>query len=517
MDLALHQGMVRSVAARLILLLLLLGSPPLTFASPEIIELPPWRLSPGQTRTLPVDGLERFSVTGSAVRAAPLPPPAGPDTLLVKAVSSGTAEIWIWKTDSSLLHLSILVQQASRPATNEEPLARALAELREASATLAGDRVILRGTIRSEQELARIHVLEDAFPKQVENHTEASEELLARARSLLQGWIREQKLEATLRLESLGSQIWVRGSAPDVPTRSGWEQKLRSLFAAVHVDLSTLPDPGRTLFFRVFLLEMKQSAFRQLGMEWPSHLSGSLQVEGGSLYWAQAPRIDLTLRWLEGQGWAKILSQPELVVRVPGEAELFNGGEIPIEVRPRRGGRGGGSWVDWKSYGLTLKIRTLQSTSEQVRLEISSEMSELDRANGTESVPAMQSSRVRSQVDARIGEPLFLSGLLQEKSGTRERGLPFLGKIPILGRLFGFEDTTRNRSELVAVLIPLNAPPPPPRHEAGRFMDGGSLSLARIDPRAVSESAESTKPAAPAAGSGRTREWLSPLMERGRR
>jgi Flp pilus assembly secretin CpaC len=431
--------------------------------------------------------------------------------LLIKAMAPGTAEVWIWKKDSSLIHLSVLVQPQTRPATSEDPLGRALAELREASTAIAGERVILRGMIHSEEELARIHVLEDAFPKQVENHTEPSAELLARARLKLESWIREQRLEAVVRLESLGSQIWIRGTAPDVPTRAGWEQKLRSLFAAVHIDLSTLPDAGRTLFFRVFLLEMKQSAFRQLGLEWPSHLSGSLQVEGGSLYWAHAPSIDLTLRWLEGQGWAKILSQPELVVRVPGEAELFNGGEIPIEVRPRAGNRGG-SWVDWKSYGLTLKIRALQSTSEQVRLEISSEMSELDRANGTETVPALQSSRVRSQVDARIGEPLFLSGLLQEKSGNQERGLPFLSKIPVLGRLFGFEDTIRNRSELVAVLVPLNAPPPSPRREAGRVIPE-ALPRGRTDPPAISDA---VKPL-PIAGARRTRDWFSPLMERGRR
>jgi pilus assembly protein CpaC len=501
MDLALRPGMAASFTQppRVVLLLVaVLASVPARSASPEIVELAPWRLIPGQTRVLPVDGLDRYSLSGKSLRAAPLPPPSPPSNLLLKAVEPGASELWIWKKDGALLHLSVVVQPPSREAPGDDALARALGELREASATIAGERALLRGIIRSEQELARIHALEDAFPKQVENHTEPATELLSRARGRLESWIEEQKLQPSLRVESLGNQLWVRGSAPDLPTRSGWEQKLRSLFAGVHLDVSTLPESSRTLFFRVFLLEVKKSAFRELGLDWPSHLSGSLKVEGGSLFWAQSPSIDLTLRWLEGKGWARILSQPEIVVRVPGEAELFNGGEIPIQVRSKSGHRGG-SWVEWKPYGLTLKLRALHSTAEQVRLEISSEMSELDRANGADSLPALQSSRVRSQVDARIGEPLFLSGLLQEKSGTQERGWPILGSIPLLGRLFGSEDTTQNRSELVAVLVPLNAPPPAPqwtRKEPERGLDSKAPDTA------------------PPAGSGRSREWMPPQMAR---
>jgi pilus assembly protein CpaC len=504
MDLALRLGMAAPFALLsrvLAVLIAIVTSPPARGASPEIVELAPWRLVPGQTRLLPVDGLDRYSLSGKALRAAPLPQPSPESTLLLKALEPGTAEVWIWKKDGSLLHLSVLVQQPSREGPENEALTRAVGDLREASATIAGERTLLRGMIRSEQELARIHALEDAFPKQVENHTETAAELLGSGRIRLEAWIAEQRLQSSLRVETLGSQLWVRGSAPDLPTRSGWEQKLRSLFAGARLDISTLPESSRTLFFRVFLLEVKKSAFRELGLDWPSHLSGSLKIEGGSLFWAQSPSIDMTLRLLEGKGWARILSQPELVVRVPGEAELFNGGEIPIQVHSKTGHRGG-NWVEWKSYGLSLKLRALHSTAEQVRLEISSEMSELDRANGSDSLPALQSSRVRSQVDARIGEPLFLSGLLQEKSGTQERGWPILGSIPLLGRLFGSEDATQSRSELVAVLVPLNAPPPAPQ-------------WTRQDPqRETPLPPPHPSPAPEPAGSGRSREWMAPLLAR---
>jgi Flp pilus assembly secretin CpaC len=313
--------------------------------------------------------------------------------------------------------------------------------------------------IQTEAELSRIQVLEEAFGKQIENQTELSPGLLESGRSRVSTWIETQKLQGLLRIETLGGHLWVRGSAPDQATLGSWRKTLRSTFPATQIELSTLPDSSRTLFFRVFFLEMKKSALRQLGLQWPSHLSGSLLLEGGSLFWSQPPSVELSLQWLEGKGWAKVLSRPELVVRVPGEAELFNGGEIPLEIRSRAGNRAG-AWIEWKPYGLTLKLKTLFCTADQVRFEVSSEISELDRANGTATLPALQASRVKSQIDARIGEPIFLSGLLQEKTGSQTQGWPGLSQIPLLGKLFGSEDFVHQRSELVAVILPLNAPPP---------------------------------------------------------
>ena len=248
--------------------------------------------------------------------------PESGESMRAKALSMGAVEV----TD---------IHFAAEAARSAGSLDAALETLREVRVTRAGGRAVLRGRIESETELGRILAIQQAFPAAVADETEAAPGLLDAGRRRVDAWLGEQRLGDSLRTELLGGSLWVRGSAPDLAARAGWEQKLRSLFAGVRLDISTLPDSSRTLFFRVFLLEMKKTAFRELGLDWASRLSGILKVEGGSLFWAKAPEIEVTLRWLEGKGWARVLSQPELVVRVPGEAELFNGGEIPIEVRSR--------------------------------------------------------------------------------------------------------------------------------------------------------------------------------------
>ena len=75
---------------------------------PEIQELSAWTLRPGQSRTLNVERLERFSVSGSGIRAAPLPD--SPHTLLIKAVGAGSGELWIWTEALKIRHLSVRVE-----------------------------------------------------------------------------------------------------------------------------------------------------------------------------------------------------------------------------------------------------------------------------------------------------------------------------------------------------------------------------------------------------------------------
>lgn len=435
---------------RLITLALTLLWGPVCGASPiEIEEMAPWFLLPGQTRTLTVPSLQRFTESGGAIRVAPLP--GGNDQLLIKAVTPGNSELWIWKPDRAL-HLSIQVSQPARQGhadSPQSPLLAATQGLREVRVQVAGQRVSLAGRIESEAELLRVRQLAEAFPGEVTDETSISPGLLQLGRERVHEWILGEPSAGQLELQEVGGQLRVRGTAPDPGTERIWSQKLKSLFAGVRLELKALSPESRTLFFRVTLVEIKRSAFRTLGISWPTQELLSL------------PRFELTLHALEQDGNARLLSQPEIVVRVPGEAQLFSGGEIPIELRTLRGPH-----VEWKSYGLNLQLKTTELVGDRVRLELSSEISDLDRSNGSQNLPALHANRIRTQVDAQIGKGLFISGLFQGRTSRQERGVPLLGKIPLLGALFGTDSQANEESEIVAVLLPLLEPPSPRQNPA---------------------------------------------------
>jgi pilus assembly protein CpaC len=227
------------------------------------------------------------------------------------------------------------------------------------------------------------------------------------------------------------------------------------VFPRAEVELSSLPDGAPTVHFRVYLLEMRRSRFGTLGLSWPASVPGAFQVDLGAI--REALSLELAIQALEGEGSVRVLSNPELVVRAPGEAELFAGGEIPVRSTSKFR-----SDVTWKAYGLTLKLKVTHAAGDRVRLEIATEVSHLNPQVVDDPIPGLQSNRMRTQVDARFGEPLLLSGLLQEGTREQARGLPVLRRLPVLGRLFGSEDYLNERSELVAILVPRSSPPPPP-------------------------------------------------------
>ncbi len=186
-------------------------------------------------------------------------------------------------------------------------------------------------------------------------------------------------------------------------------------------------------------------------------------------------KINLTLQQLEGEGHLKILSNPELVVRAPGEAELFAGGEIPIQVQSRYS-----STIQWKSYGLSLKLKVTHQAGEKLRLEIFTEVSHLDASISSIAIPGIQSNRMKTQVDVCMGTPLFLSGLLQKNMRETAKGLPFLRYLPVLGHLFGSSDYLEAKSEFIAILYPrAPIPMPIPSQTVEYIMPRGMLPFPR--------------------------------------
>ncbi len=458
----------------------------------ENTERAPLVLGKGEQRWLRIPGLKRYSLGSGAIRVIPAPSSKGQkgadsEALLLKAVRPGHSDLWVWKADGSSEHRSVRVE-ATAAVDLPAPLARALGSLDETEVLIAGSGVVLRGEIQTIAELARLHALALGFPKEVHDETEPSDQLVAQAVQRIQSWISGSSYRSQLILENTGRRIFVRGSFERPEQATAATKTLRALYPAAVLDLDSMPDTAPTVHFRVFLLELKKSRFHHLGLSWPALQEGAFKVTSAGI--TNALALDVALNALEGDGAARVLSNPELVVRAPGEAELFAGGELPIRTHNQFN-----SQVSWKNYGLALKLKVSHSSGQRVRLEIFTEVSHLDPSIAQHDIPGLQANRMKTQVDARYGTPLLLSGLLQQ--GTREhaRGLPFLRQIPILGLLFGSEDYLNERSELVAILLPSASPPHAPLERVSRWLPRGPMPPPRewISPereRALRESTE---------------------------
>ena len=59
-----------------------------------------------------------------------------------------------------------------------------------------------------------------------------------------------------------------------------------------------------------------------------------------------------------------------------------------------------------------------------------------------------------TEVCAKSGEPVILSGLVQEEESDSVSRVPFFSRIPLIGRLFKSKETSKEKTELVIYLVP---------------------------------------------------------------
>ncbi|HCM39579.1 MAG: hypothetical protein A2Z97_07710 [Bdellovibrionales bacterium GWB1_52_6] len=432
-------------------------------------ERPLMILGQGEQRILNIgnggsaDEITRYSL-GSEVARGHLLNPGSRGELLIKGIKPGMTDLWVWKKDGSSEHRLIEVQKITTQDI-ATALVKALSRLNEAEIVYTGSGVVLRGRVESPGESAKISALTRFFPKEVINQTQPTDLLLESALARLDEAFTKANFTRSVQSERVGSEIWVRGNAENTRQQLAIQKLVDSIFPAAKTEIMTLPDDTPTVHFKVFLLELKKNRFSSLGLSWPANLEGAFQVTPTQIL--NKLQLDATLQMLEGDGSARILSKPELVVRAPGEAELFAGGELPLQTRTKSTTN-----VTWKNYGLTLRLKVTHSTREQVRVDIFTEISHLDLSTALNEIPGIQANRMKTQVDARYGTPLLLSGLLQHHLRENAKGLPLLRQIPIFGTLFGSEDYLKERSELVAILLPTLTPPPAPMN---RVSPAGSL------------------------------------------
>ncbi len=438
---------------------------------------PPVVLSVGEQRYLTIPGLVRYSIGSPILRA--LPAPGGNrDALLVKAVKAGITDLVVWKKDGTSEHRPIEVRAWGKGALPD--LVRRLADLSEVEIWVTGDpekgraTYVAQGEVMTAAEAARLGTLLATYPNEIESRAHLSEPLYVAGAAAIRATLARAKwgvdLELTTDPES--RTLLVRGGLADAKWKSEAERTLRRACPLATLEIDALPDRNPTLHFKVFLLELRKNRARSLGFDFPGIIPSALSVSKLGVHTALS--IEAAINALENDGSARILSQPELVVRAPGEAELFAGGEVPIESKSAYS-----SQVSWRTYGLTLKLKVQAASGRRVRTDIQTEVSHLDPNHSSDSIPGIQANRMKTEVDAVFDQPLFLSGLLQEGVKKSVRGLPYLKDIPVLGALFGSEDFLEDRSELVAILLPSRNLPAAPRSAIGLDRAEGPVPLPR--------------------------------------
>jgi pilus assembly protein CpaC len=153
-------------------------------------------------------------------------------------------------------------------------------------------------------------------------------------------------------------------------------------------------------------------------------------------------------------GYGRLLAQPKLVCASGEKAEFLAGGEVPIPLVTNNQFA-----VEYKPYGVILKLRPTADRNGNIQTEIEAEVSEVDTSvavslGGATSIPGFRTRKVKTNVTVRHGETIVLSGVFSHDEQKAVSKLPGLGHIPIIGEIFKNRAFDSTKRELVIFVTP---------------------------------------------------------------
>jgi len=168
-----------------------------------------------------------------------------------------------------------------------------------------------------------------------------------------------------------------------------------------------------------------------------------------------AARVEATLEAIATNNDVRLLARPSLTVSNNQEGEIQIGSQVPTQSETRTTDSGNEiNSIQYRDTGIELTITPRINDDGVVNLTIRQALSSLSEGAGVQDNPIFQNQEISTTVVVRDGENIVLGGLIQSNNGDLNTGVPFLNRVPVLGRLFSYQQDLTERQELFIVLRP---------------------------------------------------------------
>ncbi len=183
---------------------------------------------------------------------------------------------------------------------------------------------------------------------------------------------------------------------------------------------------------------------------------------GLTAYLAPIDELQIIVRALEATNRFRVTSRPTVFTSNNKKAIIVSGQEVAVPVssvstfQTTPGVPTVQSSIQFKSIALQLEVVPLINDNGDVSLDI---LQKVDSISGESiidgnSIPTISTRYIRTNVLVPDRGVVYLGGLITSNVREGQRGIPYLSKIPWLGRLFRTDTRDETRSELIVLLRP---------------------------------------------------------------
>ncbi len=306
-----------------------------------------------------------------------------------------------------------------------------------------------------------------------DNKTYAVDVLVGKDGRELATRLKQQFPKATLTVHPLSNKVILHGVVDD-PVNVGHIEAIAKDYYPDVINRVTVGGVQQVLL-HVKIMEVSRTKLRRLGVDWAyinhnvpvqsvagllaaTGVTTNLATSGAETFKfglvANGNPFFAVIEALRQNNLAKVLAEPN-VVTVSGRPAAFNsGGEFPILVPQSMGTVS----IEYKKFGTQVDFLPIVLRDGHIRLEVRPRVSEIDPARsvtiGGITVPGLRTREVDTGVELRAGQTLAIAGLVQTRTESETRGIPWLMDLPYVGVPFRRVENEDNEIELLIMVTP---------------------------------------------------------------
>ncbi|MCK5791039.1 MULTISPECIES: type IV pilus secretin PilQ [unclassified Ketobacter] len=158
--------------------------------------------------------------------------------------------------------------------------------------------------------------------------------------------------------------------------------------------------------------------------------------------------VDLELSALESDGRADIVSTPKVLTADQQTAKIQSGTEVPYQ----EASSSGATSTSFKEAVLSLEVTPQITPDGRIIMDLKVNQDSVGEIfNG---VPSIDTNEIETSVVVDNGQTVVLGGVFRSEDVEAVVKTPFLGDLPVLGRLFRRTTSTSEKAELLVFITP---------------------------------------------------------------
>ena len=178
---------------------------------------------------------------------------------------------------------------------------------------------------------------------------------------------------------------------------------------------------------------------------------------GSTNFFLTIPSV--AMNFLEADANNKIIAKPNLRGIDGEEITFMVGDEVPVPETQFQAIAAGGinsspvTTYRYRNVGVEIKITPFIHQNNEVTLKTKLTINFIS-SGATSSFPTFGKREIENKIRLKEGETNIIGGLIRDDMRGSLNGIPFLDKIPLLGKLFGSSEKTISQTDLIFSITP---------------------------------------------------------------